>query len=582
MKCIRPALLLGGLSLLLGWPGAGAQTTVAQITGIPGPGLYRSDFSLTRDAQLTVDAIGAGSRDENALIAYAWILDLRTRRPIWRMEAGRAEATKRENDLHQSDTIQLPAGDYALYFTAFGGSFPVEKTIKILKMFKLGSVAISGGNRVRWNEYGDPAEWQASVRLAPGAPVDAIGPATAPDLGALIRIDRTGNSVYRRIGLELTRSASFRLLAEGEYSPRDLGFADNAWIEEPDECRRAWELTLVDTEPAGGAEKNRAFRGEIHLPAGRYIICYATDDSHAYDAWNSNPPYDPDSWGVTLIPTTPLAPGTAKLTPDPPVENVVVRIEKVGDGEFRTEGFHLSHAADFCARGLGEWDSDKERFIDVGWIEDAYTLRKVWSMDSEHGVFAAGESRNRLVEAPVHLEPGDYRVSYATDEIHSYAGWSDHPPFDPAGWGIVLRGLHGFSPAWVKPLGEGGEERAVIRLAPMGDDQTRQVRFEVPEPTTVRLIALGEADGDEMVDYGWLERESSGEKVWVMRYADSGPAGGAEKNRREERVLTLAPGRYALHYVTDDSHAFGSWNSSPPDDPQLWGVTLIELPAGTR
>jgi hypothetical protein len=574
------AVLAGGLALLA--PGAArAQATVAEIRAVPGPGLYRQDFSLVRDADVAVEAVGSGSRENEALIAYAWILDLGTGRPAWRMEAARSQATSREHNLRQGDSVRLPAGDYALYFTAFGGSFPIEKTIKLLKLFKLGTIEISGGNKVRWNEYGDPAEWGASVKLAAGTPADAIGPtpgATRP--AAAVRLDRTGDNAYRayrRAGLDLAAPIVFRVLAVGEYSSRDRGFADGAWIQERDGCRRLWEMNLTNTVPAGGAEKNRAFDGEVELAAGRYLVCYASDDSHAYEAWNSNPPYDPEAWGISLTPRVPPAPGAVTVTPNPPDENVVVRIDRVGDGEFRSEGFRLRRGTGLCVRGFGEWDARNNRYLDFGWIEDAYTLEKVWSMDPELGSYAAGESRNRLVEDQVRLEPGAYRVCYVSDEAHSFAGWHDHPPFEPESWGITVRGSQGFSPEWVSRLDAAGDEPTVIRLAPLGDDQDRRLRFDVPERITVRLIAVGEGERSEMFDYGWLEREAGGEPLWVMRYADTEHAGGAQKNRREQRILTLEPGRYALCFKTDDSHAFGTWNASPPSDPQLWGITLIEM-----
>jgi len=583
MRHLRPAAwLLGGALLYLSAP-ASALTTIAEIPQISGQGLYRQDFSLRRDADVAVDAVGAGSRASGALLAYAWILDVGSGLPVWRMEMSRTSDAEAAGNVRQTETIHLAAGAYTLFFTAFGGSFPMEKTIKLLKLFNLGTFSISGGNKVRWNELGDADEWGTSVELAEGTPSDVIGPAPtpAPD-GALIRVDRVGNCVYRRIGLDLTALARFRIRACGEYSSAGKGFADGAWIEDRDNCERVWEMTLVNTEKGGGAEKNRVFDGEVAIDPGHYLVCYASDDSHAWETWNANPPYNPDAWGVALVPSAPLPAGVARVTPSMPETNVVVRIDRVGDGEFRTEDFRLRHAADFCVRSLGEWDRNHDRYLDYGWIEDAYSLETVWSMTRLPGVYAAGEARNRLVQDCVHLVPGAYRVCYVSDEAHSYAGWSNYPPFDPEGWGIRLSGVKDFSADWVEPLGKGGGDRAIVRLAPMRDDQSRVVRFKVSERMQVKLIAIGEGDRDEMNDYGWLEREPGGQTVWTMRYEDTTHAGGDAKNRREERVLTLERGDYALHFVTDDSHAFGSWNASPPDDPQLWGVTLIELPGGAH
>jgi hypothetical protein len=80
-----------------------------------------------------------------------------------------------------------------------------------------------------------------------------------------------------------------------------------------------------------------------------------------------------------------------------------------------------------------------------------------------------------------------------------------------------------------------------------------------------------------MFDYGWLDIEGAEGKtpVWRMRYTDTVAAGGAEKNRKEETELELKAGTYVLHYVTDDSHSFEEWNQEPPDQPHLWGATVI-------
>jgi len=55
------------------------------------------------------------------------------------------------------------------------------------------------------------------------------------------------------------------------------------------------------------------------------------------------------------------------------------------------------------------------------------------------------------------------------------------------------------------------------------------------------------------------------------------PPAGAAKNRRFEGTIKLPAGEYVLRYETDDSHAFGSWNAAPPDEPELYGITLYRV-----
>jgi hypothetical protein len=59
-------------------------------------------------------------------------------------------------------------------------------------------------------------------------------------------------------------------------------------------------MTYRVTEHAGGANKNRRFDGVIRLPAGNYVLRYATDGSHSFGDWNAAPPDDPEAYGITV------------------------------------------------------------------------------------------------------------------------------------------------------------------------------------------------------------------------------------------------------------------------------------------
>ena len=74
---------------------------------------------------------------------------------------------------------------------------------------------------------------------------------------------------------------------------------DFAWIEN-DRDRVVWEMTLRNTERAGGARKNRLFNDTVSLEAGEYTVHYESDGSHSFAGWNADPPRDSWSWGVTV------------------------------------------------------------------------------------------------------------------------------------------------------------------------------------------------------------------------------------------------------------------------------------------
>ncbi|MDD4033622.1 MAG: sugar-binding protein [Bacteroidales bacterium] len=66
-----------------------------------------------------------------------------------------------------------------------------------------------------------------------------------------------------------------------------------------------------------------------------------------------------------------------------------------------------------------------------------------------------------------------------------------------------------------------------------------------------------------LFDEGRIEDEE-GNTVWEMKMEKTTHAGGALKNRRQEDTLTLPAGIYKIHYQSDESHAFGAWDDTPP------------------
>jgi hypothetical protein len=62
---------------------------------------------------------------------------------------------------------------------------------------------------------------------------------------------------------------------------------------------RVWEMQEPKTIHAGGAQKNRLVDEVIKLPAGNYKLRYKSDDSHAFNVWNSLPP-DVNFWGIAI------------------------------------------------------------------------------------------------------------------------------------------------------------------------------------------------------------------------------------------------------------------------------------------
>jgi CubicO group peptidase (beta-lactamase class C family) len=101
----------------------------------------------------------------------------------------------------------------------------------------------------------------------------------------------------KSVAFNLASSQAVRIFAIGEGQPGEM--FDYGWIEDLDKGSRVWEMQEAGTAHAGGAGKNRKVDVVITLPAGNYKLRYKSDDSHAFDHWNSLPP-DINFWGIAV------------------------------------------------------------------------------------------------------------------------------------------------------------------------------------------------------------------------------------------------------------------------------------------
>jgi len=100
--------------------------------------------------------------------------------------------------------------------------------------------------------------------------------------------------------------------------------------------------------------------------------------------------------------------------------------------------------------------------------------------------------------------------------------------------------------------------------------------FSLNKPERVLLTMLGEGDKWRLYDSGRL-LTSTGKEIWSAEIRKTRAAGGSPKNRLQLEFVDLPPGRYKLHYKSDESHSPGAWNSPSPKIPELWGIHLFRL-----
>lgn len=258
-------------------------------------------------------------------------------------------------------------------------------------------------------------------------------------------------------------------------------------------------------------------------------------------------------------------------------DRTVAEILHPDHNQYTSVGFSLAKPMEVEIRAIGEIPDWSENYADYGWILDAKTRERVWSMEEEHLRWAGGADKNKMAVRTIRLPKGDYVLYYVTDDSHSYDDWNSAPPYNPEAYGIRVATVDKADVAACSPYKESSSQLALLSITRAGDNFLEVKPFRVKQPCDVRVYALGEysEDSDEFADYAWIEREGDTRPYWLMQKHNTEPAGGASKNRLSDQIISLPKGDYVLGYVTDDSHAYGEWNAGAPYDQKNYGVTLF-------
>lgn len=259
----------------------------------------------------------------------------------------------------------------------------------------------------------------------------------------------------------------------------------------------------------------------------------------------------------------------------------IARIAPAGQDSTDQFAFAVDRPTDVDVLAIGE--VRRGDAFDYGWIMNADTRQRVWTMTYEHSDDAGGAHKNRLERTRLRLPAGRYVAYFATDDTHHPGEWNAVPPFDPELWGLTLRVADAGARAAVRPFvyEPVPTGQTIVSLTGIGDDQMRSEGFSLKQPLEVRIYALGEGTGgDEMHDYAWIVDAATRRRIWTMTYDETEHAGGAEKNRLFDGTLRLAPGNYIVYYRSDGSHSAKEWNAARPPEARYWGVSVF--PASGR
>jgi hypothetical protein len=535
-------------------------------------------FTLNSTKTVIIHAIGAGGEkeikrtknihvDTYNMFAYAWILDARSRRMVWRMTVNNTEGDWwNKNKREFSGAIELPKGEYEVYFSTYKPNYIQHGALTPDKILD----RIFGGDD--WWEQ-SIADWKIELRgVDETFSKNAVTKyQQAVKKSAIINMTHMRNDVNEKAGFSLSQPAMLKIYAIGEGFKSEM--YDYAYIIDATSRRRVWEMRGQETEHAGGAIKNRMVLEDIYLNIGDYVAYYSSDGNHSHEQWNASPPYDPEFWGLTISAADENFDRSIISTYTERDLQPVIRIDRLGDYEEVSEGFSILRPMKLRIYALGEGRNGE--MFDYGWIEDARTGKRVWHMNYEDTDHAGGDLKNRRFDGLVKFDAGSYIVHFLTDDSHSYRDWNVREPDDPKSWGIKIFTVGRSDDAeFIRKYNPERDKNILVQLTRVRDDEHVRKQFTLNKDTDIRVYAIGEGERDEMYDYAWIEDFDTGRIVWEMEYEETRRAGGHPKNRLYDATIRLSRGTYIAHYRADDSHAYGDWNTSPPRDQNNWGITI--------
>lgn len=372
-------------------------------------------FSLKASTKLRIYALGEGRKRE--IYDYAWIYNARTREKVWEMDNWDAQyAGGGRKNLLFDEEIELPAGSYVVNF-----------------------VSDDSHSYYDWNVYppNDPQFYGITVFAVSNADKANVIPFKAVEaIKPVVELTNVRDDEFVSQGLSVKKDMKLRVYCLGEGTGYEM--ADYGWIVNAKTRKPFWEMRQSKTDHAGGANKNRVADEVLDFPAGDYIIYYTTDDSHAYNDWNSTPPYERNRWGITIYTLNEEDKKNLESFDEKKYmeKNVIAEITRVRDNERIDKSFSLEKESTIRILAVGE--GTRGDMADYGWIKDIDRNKTVWEMTYRMSTHAGGADKNRMFNDTIILPKGNYKVYFETDGSHSYKDWNSSPPYDQEKYGITL------------------------------------------------------------------------------------------------------------------------------------------------
>ncbi|RKX18938.1 MAG: hypothetical protein DRP26_04315 [Candidatus Zixiibacteriota bacterium] len=534
-------------------------------------------FELKKKGEIDIEAVGLRLKYRDDLNVYTWIIDYDTREPVWVMKDTRTSKVKGRRILRMAKASEtLDKGKYELYLYSGSRLFSGISIHGTGDFFEFLGDLFKNDRYEEFEDYLDDCYVELSSDEISKGDIKIFD--VNGDLpGALIKFNKLGDYEYVKRGFTVDTPMNLHIYAIFEFPSGNRTPVDYGWIIDADTRDKVWEIDRWNTDWAGGSRKNRKFDDEVHFKKGDYILYFVTDDSHSYELFNANPPYDPLNWGITILPGKDFKPSAFHDYEPATKSEPLIDFTQAQDNDYYEQPFKLLRETSLHIYAIGEYSYSNHEFVDYGWIQDAATGKMIWEMTSRNTQHAGGAKKNRMFDDNVTLPEGEYIAYYITDDSHSYLDWNDSPPFDPKSWGLAIYPAPEFKKEDFKKLSSADitvGSNILVKMVRVRDHEKKRDKFTLDKQTRIHIYAIGEGDRDEMYDYGWIIDDRTNRTVWEMTWRNTEHAGGARKNRLYDDDIILDPGTYEVFYITDGSHSFNDWNSPKPRDPINWGITI--------
>ena len=275
----------------------------------------------------------------------------------------------------------------------------------------------------------------------------------------------------------------------------------------------------------------------------------------------------------------------------PPAPRGTVTINRIEPSELKHVAFTLSAPVEFAIDAVGslasEDDRDAENLAVYGWILNRQSRDVVWKMQD-----AQLRTDQTLASAidTLSLGAGTYDMYFTSygnlvdpgrrGQILGVA-FGDDWIADADEWHLLLNVVNDDEEKHIKVHSkkERTTEGNVIddsrfwSTGPVSSKGVKQHIFEVLEPVTVEIYAVGEFCSSGC-DWGGIIDYATGDTLWRLTLVNSVAAGGMQENIRFKGDVELPRGTYRAFYESDHGHLFGDWYANPPFDPAGWGMTI--------